>query len=276
MGVRAGYRLWTPIGVELMLEGGRHSVNPGLRQGRRPLRCPARAAVARHAVRAAFTLDSLRVGPNLRIMSGGESIRFTSTAGVVRCATRCASTAPTRPRPTRTRARARRQRQGLGPRISSWRSAFSTTGATCCLELDGMAFIDGASNITGKNDGNKVGALCGHGGPGDGGHRAARRLERVEAPLKLGLCPRPMTERKRDWQFLSRVSALRAERELPSSTRASARARSTTGSTARASNSPDSVLAPRDGRPRASTRAGARSPRASCRTSSGSSAQSST
>jgi hypothetical protein len=75
-GVRAGYRLWTPIAVEGMLEGSRHEVKKACATG----------GSNRCDVTHDYTLTSVRLGPNLRIMSGGERVRFTSTfgAGAVR------------------------------------------------------------------------------------------------------------------------------------------------------------------------------------------------
>ncbi len=72
-GVRAGYRLWTPIAVEMLLEGSRFEVKDA---------CDKNVDNQNGGcVKREFTLDAVRLGPNLRIMSGGETIRFTSTLG---------------------------------------------------------------------------------------------------------------------------------------------------------------------------------------------------
>jgi tetratricopeptide (TPR) repeat protein len=67
-GVRAGYRVLIPLAAEALLDGGRHEVDACLE-----------ATATCNAVR--YTVDSLRVGGNLRLMSGGEQLRFTSIVG---------------------------------------------------------------------------------------------------------------------------------------------------------------------------------------------------
>jgi hypothetical protein len=74
-GVRAGYRLWTPVGVELLLEGGRHEVEGACK-------VEQHSACGNPPVTLNYTLDSFRVGGNVRLMSGGERLRFTSSVGV--------------------------------------------------------------------------------------------------------------------------------------------------------------------------------------------------
>lgn len=74
-GVRAGYRLWTPIAVEMLLEGSSHQVDDAC-IGDQTQKCPGPTAITQ-----SYTLESVRLGPNLRIMSGGETVRFTSTLG---------------------------------------------------------------------------------------------------------------------------------------------------------------------------------------------------
>jgi len=76
-GARAGYRIWTPVGVELLLEGGRHDVKGACSITDHESGCDAAVPQS-----VDFTLESFRVGGNLRLMSGGESVRFTSTVGV--------------------------------------------------------------------------------------------------------------------------------------------------------------------------------------------------
>ena len=77
-GLHAGYRLFTPIGVEAVAGATHHSV-----QGT----CAAKASVSYCQTASAgntinYKLDSRRVGGALRIMSRGESVRFTSSVGV--------------------------------------------------------------------------------------------------------------------------------------------------------------------------------------------------
>jgi hypothetical protein len=74
-GVRAGYRLWTPIGVELLIDGSRHEVKDAC--DRRQSDCSGNAGILRK-----YTLDSFHIGGNLRIMSSGERFRFSSVIGV--------------------------------------------------------------------------------------------------------------------------------------------------------------------------------------------------
>ncbi len=75
-GVRAGYRLWTPIAAELMLESARHDSVKACDESAPGSSCDT------NPVTRTFSLDSLRIGPNLRIMSAGDTLRFTSTVGV--------------------------------------------------------------------------------------------------------------------------------------------------------------------------------------------------
>jgi len=69
-GVRAGYRVWTPLGVEALLEGGRHILQKVEIEDCAEEDCTAK-----------LTIDTVRVGGNLRVMSSGEKLRFSSTAG---------------------------------------------------------------------------------------------------------------------------------------------------------------------------------------------------
>lgn len=72
LGVRAGYRLWTPVAIELLMQGGRHDAKD---------QCVPNCDADPHATRD-YTVESFRIGPNLRINSGGEIIRFTSALGL--------------------------------------------------------------------------------------------------------------------------------------------------------------------------------------------------
>lgn len=68
VGVRAGYRLWAPVATELMLDVGKLDVDDAKSEG---------SDVARK-----YTLTTFRFGPNLRLMTTGKSLRFSSTIGV--------------------------------------------------------------------------------------------------------------------------------------------------------------------------------------------------
>jgi len=71
LGVRAGYRLWTPVSIELLMQGSTHEAKD---------QCVP-SCDGDHATRN-YSVQSFRIGPNLRINSGGESIRFTSALGL--------------------------------------------------------------------------------------------------------------------------------------------------------------------------------------------------
>ena len=76
-GLHAGYRLFTPIGVEAVASVTHHAASGT---------CVA-ASLAPYCQSASsrtvnYKLDSRRVGGALRIMSGGEGVRFTSSVGV--------------------------------------------------------------------------------------------------------------------------------------------------------------------------------------------------
>jgi copper chaperone CopZ len=68
IGVRAGYRIWAPIAAELMLDAGKLSVDD------------AKSSEA-NAVTRKYTLSALRFGPNLRLMTTGKKLRFSTTIG---------------------------------------------------------------------------------------------------------------------------------------------------------------------------------------------------
>ncbi len=71
LGIRAGYRLWTPVSLELLMQGSTHEAKD---------QCVP-SCDGDHATRN-YAVQSFRIGPNLRINSGGESIRFTSALGL--------------------------------------------------------------------------------------------------------------------------------------------------------------------------------------------------
>jgi hypothetical protein len=73
LGVRAGYRIWTPAAAELMLEWGRQEVSNA---------CDAATCDTATPVLREYSLATVRVGSNVRLMSAGEKLRFSSTLGV--------------------------------------------------------------------------------------------------------------------------------------------------------------------------------------------------
>ncbi len=146
IGVRAGYRLWTPIGVELLIEGGKHQVDKACDATVSGRKCGTATAFER-----SFTLDSLRFGPNLRIMSAGQSLRFSSVigAGAVRHEIDLDPADP---------AEAGASEAIPGGNAKGWDPYFLVeVGAQynishVVLELCGLVFIDGASNAKGNGD----------------------------------------------------------------------------------------------------------------------------
>ncbi len=69
-GVRAGYRLFTPVAVEALIEGGPIDISK------------ACVKPCTRDVRRNYTVRAVRLGGNVRYMSSGDSIRFASTLGV--------------------------------------------------------------------------------------------------------------------------------------------------------------------------------------------------
>ncbi|MES1177186.1 MAG: PEGA domain-containing protein [Myxococcales bacterium] len=67
IGVRAGYRLWAPVAVELVLDYGKLNVTDAKSEG---------SDVSRK-----YSLSAFRFGPNLRLMTTGKTLRFSSTIG---------------------------------------------------------------------------------------------------------------------------------------------------------------------------------------------------
>lgn len=72
--LHAGYRLFTPIGVEAVIGATHHDVT-GNCETYAP-RCGGRATAE------AYQLDTRRAGGAMRLMSGGEKLRFTSSVGM--------------------------------------------------------------------------------------------------------------------------------------------------------------------------------------------------
>ena len=72
LGLRAGYRMWAPVAAELVLDYGKLNVTDAKSDGSDTLR--------------KYSLSALRFGANLRLMTTGKALRFSSTigAGLVR------------------------------------------------------------------------------------------------------------------------------------------------------------------------------------------------
>ncbi len=68
IGLRAGYRIWAPIAGELMLDFGKLNVDD------------AKSDSASADTRK-YSLSTVRFGPNLRLMTTGKTLRFSSTLG---------------------------------------------------------------------------------------------------------------------------------------------------------------------------------------------------
>lgn len=147
-GVRAGYRVWTPIAVEMLLEGGRHDVEAACDTN---VEKKAGRDCASDPFERSFRLDSVRLGPALRVMSGGESLRFSSTvgAGAVRHEIRLDEPDKTDPA---------YDPSIYGGNAKGWDPYFllevglQYNWGHVLLELDGLVFLDGASNVRGKLD----------------------------------------------------------------------------------------------------------------------------
>ncbi|HEY3256664.1 MAG TPA: hypothetical protein VGJ91_22055, partial [Polyangiaceae bacterium] len=67
IGLRGGYRMWAPVALELMIDFGKLSVKDAKSDDSSSPR--------------AYSLTALRFGPNLRLMTTGKTLRFSSTIG---------------------------------------------------------------------------------------------------------------------------------------------------------------------------------------------------
>ena len=72
-GLHAGYRLYTPIGIEAVIGATHHEVTGT---------CENNAPYCVGMATENYELDTRRAGGALRILSGGEKIRFTSSVGI--------------------------------------------------------------------------------------------------------------------------------------------------------------------------------------------------
>lgn len=140
-GVRAGYRVWTPIALELMLESAQHQDVDACDDSISD--CSTKAG----QVTRTFTLEALRIGPNLRIMSAGEKLRFTSTAGIgaVRHQIELESVTDTTGSDFRNG-----EAHGWDPYFLLELGAQYNWGHIL-IELAGQLYVDGASNVKGHN-----------------------------------------------------------------------------------------------------------------------------
>jgi len=72
-GLHAGYRLFTPIGIEAVIAATHHDVTGN---------CETYATLCVPQSTPKYQLDTRRAGGAMRLMSGGEKIRFTSSIGI--------------------------------------------------------------------------------------------------------------------------------------------------------------------------------------------------
>lgn len=72
-GLHAGYRLFTPIGIEAVISATHHDVAGT---------CEPYATICDPLSTPKYQLDTRRAGGAMRFMSGGEKIRFTSSVGI--------------------------------------------------------------------------------------------------------------------------------------------------------------------------------------------------
>lgn len=69
LGLRAGYRIWAPIAAELMLDFGKLNVDD------------AKSSDPTSTDTRKYSLSAVRFGPNLRLMTTGKTLRFSTTIG---------------------------------------------------------------------------------------------------------------------------------------------------------------------------------------------------
>lgn len=146
LGVRAGYRIWTPVAVELLVEGGSHKVDKACDTNVQARKCGTDNAFER-----SFTLDSTRFGPNLRIMSGGETLRFTSVVGAGAVRHEIKLDAPDSKQVGAAQAMPGGSAKGWDPYFLL-EVGIQYNWGHLLLELNGLVFIDGASNAKGSRD----------------------------------------------------------------------------------------------------------------------------
>jgi hypothetical protein len=137
-GLRAGYRLSEPIAVEAAVDVGRLAGEGA---------CQAQAQDDCY-VKRDFTLTSIRFGPNLRLFTRGETLRFALGVGAGAVAHRIKLDAASAPDGSRLRGGSA---AGVDPYFS-----FELGGAFnyrhLLAELAVMAFVEGADNLAGPFD----------------------------------------------------------------------------------------------------------------------------
>ncbi|HVJ19565.1 MAG TPA: hypothetical protein VM686_29295, partial [Polyangiaceae bacterium] len=79
LGLRGGYRFWKPIAGELMLDFGNLQVTDACDPN---AQVPAERCGGEDQIGRDYRISWVRVGPNLRFMSGGDRVRFVAGAGV--------------------------------------------------------------------------------------------------------------------------------------------------------------------------------------------------
>ncbi len=150
VGVRAGYRIWTPIAVELMLDSSRHDIERACdQQVERTKSTPPSRDCGTSAFERDLQLDSFRLGPNLRIMSGGDNLRFTSSLGAGAVRHQLELKKPDPNDPDKDLALAPGEAKGWDPYFMLEVGAQYNWGHVL-LELDVIILLDGASNTVGS------------------------------------------------------------------------------------------------------------------------------
>jgi copper chaperone CopZ len=81
IGLRAGYRLWAPVAAEVMLDYGKLNVDDATSSAT-PTTGTTPGATPAPSVTRKYSLAAFRFGPNLRLMTTGKKLRFSSAIGV--------------------------------------------------------------------------------------------------------------------------------------------------------------------------------------------------
>jgi hypothetical protein len=139
-GLRAGYRLSEPIAVEAAVDVGRLAGEGACQAGTQ--------AQGECYVKRDFTLTSIRFGPNLRLFTRGETLRFALGVGAGAVAHRIKLEPASTPDQDRLQGGSA---AGVDPYFS-----FELGGAFnyrhLLAELSLMAFVEGADNLAGPFD----------------------------------------------------------------------------------------------------------------------------
>jgi hypothetical protein len=81
IGLRAGYRLWAPVAAEVMLDYGRINVDDATSSAPSTTTTTTTTTDTMASVTRKYSLAALRFGPNLRLMTTGKKLRFSSAIG---------------------------------------------------------------------------------------------------------------------------------------------------------------------------------------------------